>query len=95
MEALAELARKYVWWREPQDTPRALLLCQIMQLGTYQDVRRARRSVGDAAFRDALRDAPPGILDERSWTFWHRIFGINPIPPMHERPLPWNPSNQS
>jgi hypothetical protein len=91
---LAELARKYVWWieREPSTT---LLVCQLMQLGTYEDVRSARHRLGDAVFRQALKDAPPGILDARSWNFWHLLFGVQPVPPLPTRPLPWMPSSPS
>ena len=88
------LARRYVWW-VTAEARRELLLCQLMQLGTYDDVRLARSLMGDAAFRDALRGAPPGILDARSWNFWHLFFGIQPVPPMPSRPLPWTPSNPS
>lgn len=89
-DPLSELARRYVWWL-PAETallrPRHLL-CQIMQLGTAEDVQAARALVGDDAFRDALRASPPGILDARSWTFWHLfLFGEGP-PPMPSRPLP-------
>lgn len=80
---------------EPEETPRTLLLCQLMQIGTYDDVRGLRNALGDAAFVQALRDAPPGILDERSWVFWHRVLRIAPIPERPERPLPWIPSSRS
>jgi hypothetical protein len=91
---LTRLSRRYVWWL-PEEPPRALLLCQLMQLGTYDDVRSARRLFGDDAFREALRNAPPGVIDARSWNFWHLFFGIQPVPPMPSRPLPWIPSNPS
>ncbi len=72
------LARRYVWWREPGaalgDVPRPL--CQIMASGEAQDYVAARREWGEAAFKDALRTARPGALDERSWVFWHRHFGL-------------------
>ena len=71
------LARRYVWWRDPGaalgDVPR--LLCQIMASGTAQDYVAARRIWGEGAFKDALRTARPGAMDERSWVFWHRQFG--------------------
>jgi hypothetical protein len=73
-----------VWWKPPSEAlaDRDHLLCQIMQLGTYDDTRTARRLFGDDAFRAALRSAPPGILDERSWNFWHlNLFGHAPPPP--------------
>jgi hypothetical protein len=90
VDEVHELARRYVWWKTPTEALayRAHLLCQIMQLGTYDDVRSARRLFGDDALRDALRSAPPGILDARSWNFWHlNLFG-QPAPPLPARPLP-------
>jgi hypothetical protein len=59
-----------------------------MQLGTYDDVRTARRILGDDAFRDALTAAPPGVLDPRSWNFWHLVLFRRPPPPLPIRPLP-------
>jgi len=54
----------------------------MMQLGTFDDVKRARAVFGDEAFSAALRDAPPGILDAKSWHYWHLFFGLEP----RERP---------
>lgn len=87
---LHELARRYVWWLSPAETLARpnLLLCQLMQLGTAEDVRLARDLLGDDAFRDALRMAPPGILDDRSWNFWHLVLLGQPPPPLPSRPLP-------
>jgi hypothetical protein len=59
-----------------------------MQLGTWDDVRQARRMFGDEAFRSALRRAPPGVLDRKSWTYWNRFYGVAPVPPLPERRLP-------
>lgn len=84
------MARKYVWW-EPEDRAlerRELLLCQLMQLGTEDDVRIARELLGDASFKDALTHAPPGVLDARSWNYWNLFFGFVPVPPPPTRPLP-------
>ena len=87
---LRELARRYVWWQEPEQTlaDPVLLPCQLMQLGTPTDLQTARRLLGDDAFRAALRKAPPGILDARSWNFWHLVLWKQPPPPMPVRPLP-------
>ncbi len=67
-EEQERLARRYVWWQEPDaalgDVPR--LLCQIMAFGTARDYVAARRVWGEGAFKDALRTARPGALDERS-----------------------------
>ncbi len=74
------LARRYVWWQELDaalgDVPR--LLCQIMASGTARDYVAARRVWGEDAFKEALSNARPGAMDERSWVFWHRHFGLPP-----------------
>ncbi len=87
---LDELARRYVWWRPAEQTlaRQEHFLCQLMQLGTPEDIRIAREHFGDDAFRAALRAAPPGVLDARSWNFWHLVLFKAPPPPLPERPLP-------
>ncbi len=89
-DVLDELARRYVWWQTPAQTRqrRDHFLCQLMQLGTYEDVREARHLLGDDAFREALRRAPAGILDPQSWNFWHLFLFKAPPPPPPARPLP-------
>ncbi len=83
-EERERLARRYVWWREPEaaldDAPR--LLCQIMAFGTARDYVAARHIWGEAAFKDALCGALPGAMDARSWAYWHRYFKLP------ERPIP-------
>jgi hypothetical protein len=89
-EVLVGLAERYVWWQSAAETlarPERLL-CQLMQLGTAEDVRAARAVLGDGAFRDALRSTPPGVLDDKSWNFWHRVLFGSPPPPLPSRPLP-------
>lgn len=88
---LDALARRYVWWQSPDRTlsRRAFFLCQLMQLATLEDLQAARSLVGDDAFRAALRAAPAGVLEPKSWTFWHRFwFQQSPPPPLPVRPLP-------
>ena len=87
---LRNLARRYVWWQQPEITlaRRSRFLCQLMQLGTAEDVRSARNALGDGAFRDALRSAPPGVLDPKSWNYWHLVLFGGPVPPRPKRPLP-------
>ncbi len=86
---LAEIAARYVWWQPAEVTLArpAHFLCQIMTLGTAEDVRTVRRLLGDPAFVDALEHAPPGMMDPKSWNYWHLFFGRQP-PPMPARPLP-------
>lgn len=81
-----QLALRYVWWQPAEETLRTpqVLLWQILKLGTADDYVAARAIWGEDAFRQALRDAIPGALDERSWVFWHRHYGLE-IPPFPRR----------
>jgi hypothetical protein len=93
---LLALAQKYVWWGDPAHAldHRSTLLCRLMQYGTFEDVRLARKLVGDDAFKRALDEAPPGILDPKSWNYWHLFYKKVPVPPLpvREFPCPSNPS---
>lgn len=87
---LTRLAEKYVWWETPERAleRQSLFLCQLLQLGTWTDVQLVRARLGDAALRTALQMAPPGILDAKSWNYWHLYYHLEPVPPMPARPLP-------
>lgn len=87
---LRELASRYVWWESPDQALArpSRFLCQLLQLGTAEDVRAARRILGDEALREALRSAPPGVLDARSWGYWHLVLFRHPAPALPNRPLP-------
>lgn len=78
------LAKRYVWWQTPEETlatPETLLR-QILKMGTADDYVAACNKWGVEAFKQALISAPAGSIDERSWVFWHRHYGLP------EQPLP-------
>lgn len=89
-DVLDELARRYIWWQSPTEAlaHRDRFLCQLMQFATLEDLDSARQIFGNDAFRAALRSAPPGILDARSWNFWHLFYFASSPPPLPVRPLP-------
>jgi hypothetical protein len=74
------LAAAYVWWQNPETSLKEpeKILRQILKMGTAGDYVAACEIWGEEAFRSALVTAPPGALDERSWQFWHRYFGMEP-----------------
>ena len=57
------------------------LACQIMTLGTWDDVLLARAELTDDLFKAALRQAPPGVMDARSWNYWHLVLESFPFRP--------------
>lgn len=44
-----------------------------------------RRYVDDTGLIEALDNAPPGIIDARSWAYWNNVLGRYPPPPMPKR----------
>ena len=77
-QQLETIARKLFWWQSPEvslaNTPR--FLAQVMTFGTWDEVKQAEVAFGVDAFRDALANAPAGVFDLRSWSYWHAVFGL-------------------
>lgn len=47
-----------------------------MKLATADDYIVALRYWSEAEFKAALQAANPGDIDERSWIFWRRVYGL-------------------
>ncbi|MES1180999.1 MAG: hypothetical protein ABUL66_03960 [Verrucomicrobiota bacterium] len=80
-EQLKSIAAKLIWWQPPeislQDVRR--LVAQVMNLGSWEDVKFAQKQFGVAAFRDALEHSQPGWFEQDSWVIWHNAFEL-PVP---------------
>jgi len=84
---LLALAKRVVWFETPKDAiddPEQLVL-HTLQFGTHEDVSVLMRHVSLNEIAEVLANARPGILDERSWSYWHVKTGTYPPPPMPER----------
>lgn len=87
-EALQGLARKYIWWKTPEEAVEfpSRVIAQVMNIGDYADVQSISNQVGDDALRDVLTHAEIGQFNERSWTYWHYRLGLATLG--HVPPLP-------
>jgi hypothetical protein len=87
---LRALTAKLLWWKTEEEAlaDPIRLACQVMTLGTWDDVLQAQLELGDVVFRTALVQAPPGVFDARSWNYWHLVYGLVPVPPLPVRRLP-------
>ena len=83
------LARRIVWFEEPQealsDTFR--FVAYAVARATHEDMKLLRSFLDDNDLREALDQAPPGIIDARSWAYWNSKLGRYPAPPMPKRQL--------
>jgi len=80
---LAELARRYVWWSEDDGPSDDLVIAQVMNLGTYDDIRRLEAVVSPADLRGVMLRARAGWISARSWSFWRgrlETAGCEPLP---------------
>jgi hypothetical protein len=87
---LIDLAPRIIWF-EPPETALAdpiRFLAYLMTYGTADEIAVVRRHLGPDDFREALEQAPPGIMDERSWAYWNIVSGRDPVPPMPKRVIP-------
>lgn len=83
------LARRLVWFEEPQealsDTFR--FVAYAMARATHEDMKLLRQFLSDDDLLEALDNAPPGIIDPRSWAYWNSKMGRYPVPPLPKRQL--------
>ena len=77
-EQLKGMAKELLWWQPPEVSlanPRRFL-AQVMTLGTWDEVQQVQEIIGWDTFKDALLNAPVGVMDARSWAYWHTFFGL-------------------
>ena len=83
--ALKKFARKYIWWKTPDEavaTPERVI-AQVMNIGDYWDVQELAVQVGDDVLRRVLEHAESGQFNARSWAYWHYRLGlasVNQVP---------------
>jgi hypothetical protein len=88
-QEMHDLARRLVWFEEPSEalSDPVRFLAYAFERATHEDMRVLRRYVTDADMREALDQAPPGIIHPRSWAYWNAKMGRYPSPPMPRRHL--------
>jgi hypothetical protein len=84
-----EVARRIVWFEDPAEAlaDPVRFMAYAMARATHEDMRVIRRYVSDDDFREALDNAPPGLIDPRSWAYWNSKMGRYPAPPLPKRQL--------
>jgi hypothetical protein len=84
---MLRIARRIVWLESPETALAhpSRFLAYAMAYALHQDMQAIRRHVSDDEFREALDNAPPGIIDPRSWAYWNLKMGRFPPPPAPRR----------
>lgn len=89
-ERIAEIARRVVWWEEPERTlvrPRDFI-ARVMASGSLDEVRDIERFFGRPTLHEAVAKAPPGVFDRRSWNYWLLVLELDRTTPLPVRHVP-------
>lgn len=80
-------ARRIVWFKEPEEalSNPVQLMAYAMRHSTDEDMALLLSHIGLEGLREAIDNAPPGIIDPRSWSYWNVKVGRFPAPPMPVR----------
>ena len=86
---LRRIASRVVWWDTPEHVVLRLddFLCRVMALGDLADANYVEQTYGVDRLRTALLSAPAGVLDARSWHYWHHRLGLGAPGPLPSRRL--------
>lgn len=86
---LEQLRKRYIWWEIPGSEPdESRVIAQVMELGTYEDVKAMEKKIGLPKMMQVLMEARPGWFSGKSWHYWHLRLGLsqmNHIPPLPRR----------
>ncbi|MFI4914402.1 MAG: hypothetical protein ACHQAR_04350 [Steroidobacterales bacterium] len=92
-QLLRSLARKYIWWKTPETAlqyPRRVI-AQVMNLGTWKDVRTLEAAIDPDLLRAIIEHAEAGWFSDDSWHYWHYRLGMVPpsaaVPQLPRRTL--------
>lgn len=87
---LCAVAERVVWFESAEETLRQpnRFLAYLMTFGTVEEILTVRRYFSAQDFEAVLADAPSGIFDPQSWSYWHGVFHRRPAPPLPQRTIP-------
>ena len=83
-----ELAKRIIWFETPDQAlaDPIRFLAYAFRYGDFDDIELLRNAYSEDALTYALINAPPGIIDARSWAYWNLILrDLSPPPPMPTR----------
>ncbi len=91
--ALEKVARRCVWFQDEDEAfaDPMHFIAHVLTFGSHEDLKTLRQQVNDDELRLVLSQAPPGIFDARSWSYWHRMLGNDAVPPLPIRNLEGSP----
>lgn len=84
---LLRAAERIIWFKPPEEALAnpVELMAYAMKASTDEDMALLLEHVGMDGLREAIDNAPPGIVGPRSWAYWNARLGRIPPPEMPAR----------
>lgn len=82
------VSRRCVWYKSPEEAVEypEHFIAHVLTYGWHEDVKALRKVVSDDDLRNAMNNAPAGVFDSRSWSYWQlKLFNRFDPPPMPSR----------
>jgi hypothetical protein len=79
---IKEIAQRVIWFEQPEQSLKdpVRFIAYAMRYAHYKDMKVLRKYISDSDFIYALDHIPPGIVDQRSWSYWNALFDRYPAP---------------
>lgn len=84
----ADLSRRIIWLEQPAQAlaDPVRFLAYAFRYADGADLKTIQEAYDQSDLIYALQNAPPGIIDPRSWAYWNLILrDLSPPPPMPTR----------
>lgn len=84
------LAKNLIWFEPPEQALRDPIrfLAYAFARADFTEMALLKSLLTHAQLQYALSHAPPGIIDPRSWAYWHLMLDLGEAPGMPERNFP-------
>jgi hypothetical protein len=69
-DLLRAFTTRYIWWRDDHPPSEDRIIAQVMNMGTYDDIRRLEAVCTSSELQQLMLRAQPGWISARSWDFW-------------------------
>lgn len=92
------LAKRIIWFEPPEQAlaDPIRFLAYAFRYADLSDIALIQDSYAEVDLAYALQNAPPGIIDARSWAYWNLILrDLSPPPPMPIRTFEDPKANQT
>jgi len=83
------IAKRVVWFKPPEEALQYPyeLMAYAMKASPDEDLAALIRHIGVDGLREAIENAPAGIIDARSWSYWNLMAGFEPELPRPARTI--------